>query len=206
MFREAARGARGGARAAGRATASAWPRSASGCAPSAPRAVVTCARGSSDHAATFAKYLMETRLGVLTVLGGALGHLGLRRAPGPVATASSSRSRNRAAAPTSLVTARAAREAGACRGRDGQRRKARRSPSSPTTRSPSCAGEERSVAATKSYIASLAAVAHLVAEWSARRRSCARRSRAARTAGAWPGSSTGSPAARAPPAGARTSS
>ena len=32
----------------------------------APRAVVTCARGSSDHAATFAKYLIETRLGVLT--------------------------------------------------------------------------------------------------------------------------------------------
>src|SRR4051812_28542995 len=31
-----------------------------------PRAVVTCARGSSDHAATFAKYLIETRVGVLT--------------------------------------------------------------------------------------------------------------------------------------------
>ncbi|HYC09621.1 MAG TPA: hypothetical protein VEC10_08295, partial [Steroidobacteraceae bacterium] len=28
-----------------------------------PRAVVTCARGSSDHAATFARYLIETRLG-----------------------------------------------------------------------------------------------------------------------------------------------
>src|SRR5689334_8125981 len=32
----------------------------------APRAIVTCARGSSDHAATFAKYLIETRTGVLT--------------------------------------------------------------------------------------------------------------------------------------------
>ena len=32
----------------------------------APRAVVTSARGSSDHAATFAKYLIETRLNVLT--------------------------------------------------------------------------------------------------------------------------------------------
>src|SRR5471030_119513 len=30
-----------------------------------PRAVLTCARGSSDHAATFAKYLFETRAGVL---------------------------------------------------------------------------------------------------------------------------------------------
>ena len=32
----------------------------------APRAVVTCARGSSDHAATYAKYLIETHAGVLT--------------------------------------------------------------------------------------------------------------------------------------------
>ena len=31
-----------------------------------PRAIVTCARGSSDHAATFAKYLIETHTGVLT--------------------------------------------------------------------------------------------------------------------------------------------
>src|SRR3979490_2768588 len=31
-----------------------------------PRAVITCARGSSDHAATYAKYLIETRAGVLT--------------------------------------------------------------------------------------------------------------------------------------------
>jgi glucosamine--fructose-6-phosphate aminotransferase (isomerizing) len=31
-----------------------------------PRAVVTCARGSSDHAATFAKYLIETKLRILT--------------------------------------------------------------------------------------------------------------------------------------------
>ncbi len=31
-----------------------------------PRAVITCARGSSDHAATYAKYLFETRAGVIT--------------------------------------------------------------------------------------------------------------------------------------------
>ena len=31
-----------------------------------PRAVVTVGRGSSDHAATFAQYLIETRLGVMT--------------------------------------------------------------------------------------------------------------------------------------------
>ena len=33
---------------------------------SKPRAVVTLARGSSDHAATFARYLIETRAGLLT--------------------------------------------------------------------------------------------------------------------------------------------
>jgi len=31
----------------------------------APRAVITVARGSSDHAATYAKYLIETRTGLL---------------------------------------------------------------------------------------------------------------------------------------------
>src|SRR5262245_52492104 len=31
-----------------------------------PRLVATCARGSSDHAATFAKYLIETRVGAPT--------------------------------------------------------------------------------------------------------------------------------------------
>jgi len=38
-----------------------------------PRAVVTCARGSSDHAATYGKYLIETRLsGALTKIRSAL--------------------------------------------------------------------------------------------------------------------------------------
>src|SRR5262245_53361285 len=32
----------------------------------APRAVVTCARGSSDHAATYAKYLIESHAKILT--------------------------------------------------------------------------------------------------------------------------------------------
>jgi glucosamine--fructose-6-phosphate aminotransferase (isomerizing) len=32
----------------------------------APRMVITCARGSSDHAATYAKYLIETRAHVVT--------------------------------------------------------------------------------------------------------------------------------------------
>ena len=33
---------------------------------SPPSVILTCGRGSSDHAATYAKYLFETRVGVLT--------------------------------------------------------------------------------------------------------------------------------------------
>src|SRR5262245_19940250 len=31
-----------------------------------PRAVLTCARGSSDHAATYGRYLIDTNLGLVT--------------------------------------------------------------------------------------------------------------------------------------------
>ncbi len=65
-----------------------------------PYAVVTCARGSSDHAATFAKYLLETRVGILTSSAapsvssvysrksrsarhGDVGHFPIRSEPGP---------------------------------------------------------------------------------------------------------------------------
>src|SRR5689334_21606506 len=44
-----------------------------------PRLVATSARGSSDHAATFAKYLIETHAGVLTA-SAAPSHLSLYRA------------------------------------------------------------------------------------------------------------------------------
>ncbi len=36
----------------------------SGCASCRPKLVVTCARGSSDHAAYYGKYLIETQLGL----------------------------------------------------------------------------------------------------------------------------------------------
>jgi len=45
----------------------------------APRAVITCARGSSDHAATYAKYLIETRAGVLTASAAPSVQFRLRR-------------------------------------------------------------------------------------------------------------------------------
>jgi glutamine---fructose-6-phosphate transaminase (isomerizing) len=129
-----------------------------------PRAVVTCARGSSDHAATYAKYLLETRVGVLTSSA----------AP---SVASVYRSRQDLSdclflvisqsgrSPDLLVSARAARDAGAF---VVALVNAEDSPLSEVAHEslPLGAGDELSVAATKTYIASLAAVAHLAAEWS----------------------------------------
>ena len=132
-----------------------------------PRAVVTLARGSSDHAATYAKYLIETRTRVLTAsvapsvssLYGA--DLELRDCLA-IAISQSGRS------PDLLAAVAAAKRGGAlvvalCNVADA-----------PLTQLadcsvPLCAGPELSVAATKSFIASLAALAHLVAAWSADR-------------------------------------
>jgi glucosamine--fructose-6-phosphate aminotransferase (isomerizing) len=130
----------------------------------APRAVVTCARGSSDHAATYAKYLFETRLGLLTASAApsVSSVYGSRQDLSDclfVAISQSGRS------PDLLVTARAAREAGAL---VLALVNAEGSPLAEAAHEslPLCAGVETSVAATKSYIAALAAVAHLVSEWS----------------------------------------
>ena len=130
---------------------------------SPPRAVVTCARGSSDHAATYAKYLIETRIGVITA-SAAPSIASVYRASQDlddclfIAISQSGRS------PDLLETARAARKAGA---RVVALVNDERSPLAGIAECvvPLCAGEEQSVAATKSYIASLSALAHLVAEW-----------------------------------------
>lgn len=128
-----------------------------------PRAVITCARGSSDHAATFAKYLIETHARVLTSSAAPSTTSVYDSTTGSrevlfIAISQSGRS------PDLIASARDAREAGAlvialCN----------------TQGSPLSAvadysidlhaGPERSVAATKSFIASLAALIHLVAEW-----------------------------------------
>lgn len=130
----------------------------------APRAVVTCARGSSDHAATYAKYLIETRLGVLTA-----------SAAPSVASVYHARQELRdclfiaisqsGGSPDVLAAAEGAARAGAVVVAIVN------DESSPLARAarhclPLCAGAEESVAATKTYIASLAAIAHLVAAWS----------------------------------------
>lgn len=128
-----------------------------------PRMVVTGARGSSDHAATFAKYLIETRAGVITAsaapsIASLYGSSHDLRDCLFIAISQSGRS------PDLLATAQAAKDAGALvvvLVNDE---------SSPLAALadealPLCAGEERSVAATKSYLATLAALVHLVAAW-----------------------------------------
>lgn len=129
----------------------------------APRAVVTCARGSSDHAATFAKYLVETRLGVLTSSASpsVSSVYAVRQDLRECAFLAISQSGQ---SPDLVLAARAAKSAGATV------IALVNSDDSPLAavadhQLPLFAGVEQSVAATKSYIASLAAIVHLVAAW-----------------------------------------
>jgi glucosamine--fructose-6-phosphate aminotransferase (isomerizing) len=129
-----------------------------------PRAAVTCARGSSDHAATFAKYLIETRLGILTAsaapsIASVYGARQDLRDCVFIVISQSGRS------PDILATTRSAADAGAyvvALVNDEE------SPLAALASRvlPLSAGPETSVAATKSYIASLSALLHLVATWS----------------------------------------
>ena len=128
-----------------------------------PRAVITCARGSSDHAATFAKYVIETRTGVPTV-SAAPSITSLYRADqflsGCLYLAISQSGRS----PDLLAAVESASKAGAtvvalCN-----------DPEAPLNALahhalPLGAGPERSVAATKSYVASLAALLQMTAAW-----------------------------------------
>jgi glucosamine--fructose-6-phosphate aminotransferase (isomerizing) len=129
-----------------------------------PYAVVTCARGSSDHAATFAKYLLETRVGILTSSAApSVSSVYSAKADlrGTIMLAIS----QSGASPDLLATVASAKSAGA------MILAMVNVESSPLARAadytiPLCAGPEQSVAATKSYIAALAAITHLVALWS----------------------------------------
>jgi glucosamine--fructose-6-phosphate aminotransferase (isomerizing) len=129
-----------------------------------PRVVITCARGSSDHAATFAKYAIETRLGIPVASAApsvASVYASSLRADGSVCIVISQSGRS----PDLLASVSSLKAAGAwvlALVND--------------TDSPLCeiadevlplaAGTERSVAATKSFIASLSAIVRVVAKWS----------------------------------------
>jgi glucosamine--fructose-6-phosphate aminotransferase (isomerizing) len=130
-----------------------------------PRAVVTCARGSSDHAATFARYLIETRLGVLTSSASPSVSSVYDAAPDLAGTLMLAISQS-GASPDLLAVVSRARDAGA------RVVAFVNAPASPLAQLahdviPLRAGPERSVAATKSFIASLSAIVQLVADWSA---------------------------------------
>jgi glucosamine--fructose-6-phosphate aminotransferase (isomerizing) len=130
---------------------------------SPPRAVVTCARGSSDHAATFAKYLIETRTGVLTSSAGlsvSSVYAAHQNMDGVLYLAISQSGKS----PDLLASVRAAKEAGAFT------LALVNDVTSPLAQLvdevlPLHAGPELSVAATKSYIAALSAIVQLVAAW-----------------------------------------
>ena len=129
-----------------------------------PPVVVTCARGSSDHAATYGKYLIETLLGV-PVASAAPSVASIYDSPlqarGALVIAISQSGRS----PDLLATVDAYREAGAhiaALVNDAG------SPLAQTadTLLPLHAGPELAVAATKSCIAAMAGLAAVAAAWS----------------------------------------
>ncbi len=129
-----------------------------------PAAFVTIGRGSSDHAATYARYLVETRLGILSsslspsIFSVFKAPLSLRNTL-CLAISQSGRS------PDLLAAAGAAKDSGAivvALVND---------PNCPLAEMasvvlPQGAGPEKSAAATKSFIASLSAIGQMVALWS----------------------------------------
>lgn len=127
-----------------------------------PGLVVTCARGSSDHAALFGKYLIEHHL-ALPVASAApsvasVYDVGLRLAGALVIAISQS-----GKSPDIVDYTRMARGAGA------RSLAIVNTPGSPLAEAaewslPLSAGTERSVAATKSYICTLAALVQLIGE------------------------------------------
>lgn len=128
-----------------------------------PRAIVTCARGSSDHAATYGKYLFESRLGLLTssaALSVTSVYNAKQKLDGVLYIAISQSGKS----PDLLASVAQAKEAGALtlafvNVED-----------SPLAQMvdiviPLRAGVEKSVAATKSYLSTLSAILSLVTNW-----------------------------------------
>lgn len=130
-----------------------------------PRGVLTCARGSSDHAATFAKYLFETRLGVLTT-SAAPSVASVYGASADTSDMLALGISQSGKSPDILAAMRGAKSGGA---RTIALVNVAESPLAAEADMvlPLHAGPELSVAATKSYIASLTALLHLAGGWAA---------------------------------------
>lgn len=129
-----------------------------------PRLVITCARGSSDHAATYAKYLIETRahIPVASFAPSTTSVYGTswRKLDGALFLAISQSGRS----PDLLLSAQAARDAGAfviAIVNDARAPLA----AAADVAIPMLARAEHSIAATKSLIASLMLIARIVGTW-----------------------------------------
>ncbi|MGE0549046.1 MAG: SIS domain-containing protein [Kofleriaceae bacterium] len=130
-----------------------------------PTAIITCARGSSDHAATYGKYVIETTLGRvvapvgpsiasvygrdLEAIAGALFIVVSQSGRSPDLLRLSASARARGAFVVGLINEQSAPLAASC-----------------DLVIPLCAGLERSVAATKSFLLAGLAFARLAAAWS----------------------------------------
>ena len=128
-----------------------------------PALVMTCARGSSAHAATFAKHLIELHLGIPVAAAApniASVYRRQLRLDGQLFLAISQSGRS----DDLIAGAEMARAAGALTAALVNDTASPLAASSDVVL-PIGAGVEASVAATKSFVASLAALIHLVAAW-----------------------------------------
>lgn len=162
MFREAAQ-APGVVRAQLGENRQVLQRLAQRLRESPPRVVVTLGRGSSDHAATFARYLIETRLGIMSASAAPSVSSIYDASPGMKDTVCLVISQS-GQSPDLLTAAQAAADAGAlvvALVNDEA------SPLAGLAHvvAPLRAGPELSVAATKSFIGALSAITQLVAHW-----------------------------------------
>lgn len=128
-----------------------------------PRFIVTCARGSSDHAATFGKYVFETQVGLMTASASpsisSIYH-SQQKLDGSLFIAIS----QSGGSPDLVRAASGAKESGAhvvalVNVEDSPLAKVA------DTVVPLRAGPELSVAATKSYLCALSALVHITARW-----------------------------------------
>src|SRR6478735_7769765 len=162
MFREAAEAANAVARQ--EVALATLDRIGNALRERSPPVVITCARGSSDHAATYAKYAIETRIGVPVASAApsvASVYASRLRAEGAVCIAISQSGRS----PDLLETVSSLKAAGAWT------LALVNDTASPLAGMADAvfdlaAGAEQSIAATKSFIASLSAIARIVAAWS----------------------------------------
>lgn len=128
-----------------------------------PKFVVTCGRGSSDHATLYAKYLIESQLGI-PVVSAAPSIVSIYNRSIATKDALFIAVSQSGKSPDLVINAEAARDAGA---RTVALVNVVDSPLADTVDHviPLMAGPETSVAATKSYIATLSAIAQIVGAW-----------------------------------------